>query len=133
MSQLPSLDAEGPSVQLAPVAVEDLLLRPSVKIDYRRLENFVSAKAILVTGGGGSIGSEICDRIVTFGASRLLVVEHSEPALHAVLETLKAKQSSTETLGRIADVRDRQKITSLVAQFKPDIVFHAALRCLVCR
>src|SRR5262245_13968882 len=126
MSQLPSLDAEGPAVQLAPVAVEDLLLRPSVKIDYRRLENFVSAKTILVTGGGGSIGSEICDRIVTFGASRLLVVEHSEPALHAVLETMKAKQSSTEILGRIADVRDRQRITTLVAQFKPDIVFHAA-------
>ena len=126
MSQLPSLDAEGSAVQLAPVAVEDLLLRPSVKIDYRRLENFVSAKAIVVTGGGGSIGSEICDRIVTFGASRLLVVEHSEPALHAVLETLKAKQSSTEILGRIADVRDRQRISRLVAQFKPDIVFHAA-------
>jgi O-antigen biosynthesis protein WbqV len=126
MSQLPSLDAEGPAVQLAPVAVEDLLLRPSVKIDYRRLENFVSAKTILVTGGGGSIGSEICDRIVTFGASRLLVVEHSEPALHAVLETMKAKQSSTEILGRLADVRDRQRITNLVAQFKPDIVFHAA-------
>ncbi len=79
-----------------------------------------------MTGGGGSIGSEICDRIVTFGASRLLVVENSEPALHAVLETLKAKQSSTEILGRIADVRDRQRIMSLVAQFKPDIVFHAA-------
>src|SRR5580765_1443067 len=126
MSQLPSLDAAGPAVQLAPVAVEDLLLRPSVKIDYRRLENFVSAKAIVVTGGGGSIGSEICDRIVTFGASRLLVVEHSEPALHAVLETLKAKQSSTEILGRIADVRDRERIISLVAHFKPDIVFHAA-------
>jgi O-antigen biosynthesis protein WbqV len=126
MSQLPSLDTEGPAVQLAPVAVEDLLLRPSVKIDYRRLENFVSAKAIVVTGGGGSIGSEICDRIVTFGASRLLVIEHSEPALHAVLETLKARQSSTEIVGRIADIRDRQRITSLLAQFRPDIVFHAA-------
>jgi O-antigen biosynthesis protein WbqV len=126
MSQLPSLDAEGPAVQLAPVAVEDLLLRPSVKIDYRRLENFVSGKAIVVTGGGGSIGSEICDRIVTFGATRLLVIEHSEPALHAVLETLKGKQSATEILGRIADIRDRQKIMTLVAQFRPDVVFHAA-------
>src|SRR5512139_188934 len=126
MSQLPSLDAEGPAVQLAPVAVEDLLLRPSVKIDYRRLENFMSGKAIVVPGGGGSIGSEICDRIVTFGANRLLVIEHSEPALHAVLETLKAKQSATEILGRIADVRDRQRIMALIAQFKPDIVFHAA-------
>jgi O-antigen biosynthesis protein WbqV len=126
MSQLPSLDADGPAVQLTPVAVEDLLLRPSVKIDYRRLENFVSGRAIVVTGGGGSIGSEICDRIVTFGASRLLVLEHSEPALHAVLETLNAKQSATEILGRIADVRDRQRIMTLVAGFKPDIVFHAA-------
>ena len=97
-----------------------------MKIDYRRLENFITAKAIVVTGGGGSIGSEICDRIVTFGASRLLVIEHSEPALHAVLETLKARQSSTEIVGRIADIRDRQRITSLLAQFKPDIVFHAA-------
>src|SRR5215475_7945924 len=67
MSQLPSLDADGHAVQLAPVSVEDLLLRPSFKIDYRRLEDFVSGRAIVVTGGGGSIGSEICDRIVTFG------------------------------------------------------------------
>ena len=74
MSQLPSLDADGAAVQLAPVAVEDLLLRPSVKIDYRRLEDFVSGKAIIVTGGGGSIGAEICDRVVTFGATRLLVI-----------------------------------------------------------
>src|SRR5262249_54525380 len=99
MSQLPSLDAEGPAVQLAPVAVEELLLRPSVKIDEGVPENFVSTKAIVITGAGGSIGPEICDRVVTFGASRLVVVEHCEPALHAVLEILKAKQSSTEILG----------------------------------
>src|SRR6185437_2757510 len=126
ISQLPSLDADGPAVQLAPVAVEDLLLRPSVKIDYRRLEDFVSGRAIVVTGGGGSIGAEICDRIVTFGAARLLVIEHSEPALHAVLETLKGKQSYAAISGRIADIRDRERIMGLVAQFKPDIVFHAA-------
>ena len=57
----------------------------------------------------------------------LLVVEHSEPALHAVLESAQgASRAQTEILGRIADVRDRQSIISLVAQFKPDIVFHAA-------
>jgi len=126
MSQLPSLDADGPAVQLAPVAVEDLLLRPSVKIDYHRLEAFVTAKSIVVTGGGGSIGSEICDRMVTFGAARLLVIENSEPALHAVLEALKAKQSEAQISGRIADIRDRVRIMGLIAQFKPDIVFHAA-------
>jgi FlaA1/EpsC-like NDP-sugar epimerase len=126
MSQLPSLDADGHAVQLAPVAVEDLLLRPSVKIDYRRLEDFVSGRAIVVTGGGGSIGAEICDRIVTFGAARLLVIEHSEPALHTVLESLKSKQAYAEISGRIADIRDRTRIMGLIAQFKPDIVFHAA-------
>jgi FlaA1/EpsC-like NDP-sugar epimerase len=126
MSQLPSLDAGGPAVQLAPVAVEDLLLRPSVKIDYRRLEDFVTAKSIVVTGGGGSIGSEICDRMVTFGANRLLVIENSEPALHAVLERLGGMVGKAEISGRLADIRDRERIMMLVAQFKPDIVFHAA-------
>jgi O-antigen biosynthesis protein WbqV len=126
MSQLPSLDAGGQAVQLAPVAVEDLLLRPSVKIDYRRLGDFVAGKSIVVTGGGGSIGSEICDRMIAFGAARLLVIENSEPALHAVLEALKTKQSGSKITGRIADVRDRARIMSLIAQFKPDIVFHAA-------
>ena len=126
MSQLPSLDAGGSAVQLAPVAVEDLLLRPSVRIDYRRLEGFVTGKSIVVTGGGGSIGAEICDRIVTFGAARLLVIENSEPALHAVLEQLAAKQSEAKISGRLADIRDRQRIVGLIAKFKPDIVFHAA-------
>jgi FlaA1/EpsC-like NDP-sugar epimerase len=126
LNQLPSLDAGGQAVQLAPVAVEDLLLRPSVKIDYRRLETFVAAKSIVVTGGGGSIGSEICERMVTFGAARLLVIENSEPALHAVLELLKAKQTKAAISGRIADIRDRTRIMGLIAQFKPDMVFHAA-------
>jgi FlaA1/EpsC-like NDP-sugar epimerase len=126
MSQLPSLDDGAQAVQLAPVAVEDLLLRPSVKIDYRRLEQFVNGKAVVVTGGGGSIGSEICERIVTFGAARLLVIENSEPALHAVLETLATMEGQAEIEGRIADIRDHDRIMHLISQFKPDIVFHAA-------
>ena len=126
VSQLPSLDSPGPAMQLAPVAVEDLLLRPSVRIDYQRLESFVSGKAVVVTGGGGSIGSEICDRIVAYGASRLLVIENSEPALHAVLEALAGKQPKANISGRIADVRDRERTMSLITEFKPDMVFHAA-------
>ena len=126
MSQLPSLEADGPAVQLAPVSVEDLLLRPSVKIDYQRLEEFVTGKSVVVTGGGGSIGSEICERIVSFGAARLLVIENSEPALHAILEQLGARQSDANISGRIADIRDRARIMHLIAEFKPDIVFHAA-------
>lgn len=125
-SRLPSLEEGADALRLAPVAMEDLLLRPSVKIDYHRLENFVRGKSIVVTGGGGSIGAEICDRVVTFGAARLLVIENSEPALHAILEALAAKSTKARVDGRIADVRDRERIFRLIADFKPDIVFHAA-------
>lgn len=125
-SRLPSLDDSVEALRLAPVNVEDLLLRPSVKIDYRRLEEFIKGRSVVVTGGGGSIGAEICDRVVTFGASRILVIENSEPALHAVLEALKSKQTDAEITGRLADIRDRDRIMRLMSDFKPDIVFHAA-------
>jgi len=125
-SRLPTLDDGGEALQLAPIAVEDLLLRDSVKIDYHRLEQFIRGKSIIVTGGGGSIGAEICDRVITFGATRLLVVEHSEVALHTVVETLAAKGAHAQIEGRIADVRDRERVARVFADFAPDIVFHAA-------
>jgi O-antigen biosynthesis protein WbqV len=81
---------------------------------------------VVVTGGGGSIGSDICDRVVTFGAARLLIVENSEPALYAVQEALATKEPRTRIEGRLADVRDRERIARLLKEFKPDLVFHAA-------
>jgi FlaA1/EpsC-like NDP-sugar epimerase len=126
VSRLPSLDDGGELPRLAPVNVEDLLLRPTVKIDYAGLENFLKGRSIVVTGGGGSIGAEICDRVITFGAERLLIIENSEPALHAVLETLATKRAQPSIAGRIADVRDRARLFRLMSEFKPDIVFHAA-------
>jgi O-antigen biosynthesis protein WbqV len=125
VSRLPSLEG-GDAPRLMTVAVEDLLLRPSENIDYARLESLIKGKAVVVTGGGGSIGSEICDRVVTFGAGRLLVVENSEPALYAVMEALAAHQTSATVEGRIADIRDRERILGLINEFKPDLVFHAA-------
>ncbi len=126
VSRLPSLDDGGEMPRLAPVNVEDLLLRPSVKIDYGRLETFLKGRSVVVTGGGGSIGAEICERVITFGAVRLLIIENSEPALHAVLEAIAARQAKATIDGRIADVRDRKRLYRLMADFKPDIVFHAA-------
>ena len=124
VSRLPSLES-GDAPRLTTVVVEDLLLRPSENIDYARLEALVKDKSVIVTGGGGSIGSEICERAVTFGAARLLVIENSEPALYAVTEKLAAR-TSVVIDGRIADIRDRERILQLMNEFKPDIVFHAA-------
>jgi O-antigen biosynthesis protein WbqV len=125
-SRMPSLGGGEEALRLAPINVEDLLLRPSVKIDYQRLENFVRGKTIVVTGGGGSIGSEVCDRVVNFGAARLLVIENSEPALHAVLERLAVKSGATVLDGRIADIRDRDRMFRLIGDCEPNLVFHAA-------
>src|SRR6202035_117773 len=96
------------------------------KIDYARLEALVKSRSVIVTGGGGSIGSEICERVVTFGAARLLVIENSEPALYAITEALATQQTGAAIEGRIADIRDRERIQRLMREFKPDIVFHAA-------
>jgi FlaA1/EpsC-like NDP-sugar epimerase len=125
-SRMPSLGGGEEALRLTPINVEDLLLRPSVKIDYRRLEHFIRGKTVVVTGGGGSIGSEVCDRVVNFGAGKLLVIENSEPALHAVLERLAAKSSATVVEGRIADIRDRDRMLMLIGEAKPNLVFHAA-------
>ncbi|TAI61952.1 nucleoside-diphosphate sugar epimerase/dehydratase [Bradyrhizobium sp. Leo170] len=125
VSRLPSLEG-GDAPRLTNVAVEDLLLRPTATIDYARLEGLVKGKSVIVTGGGGSIGAEICDRVATFGAARLLVIEHSEPALYAVTEALAARGAEAAVEGRIADIRDRERILRLMREFKPDIVFHAA-------
>src|SRR5712671_4356615 len=125
VSRLPSLES-GDTPRLTSVAVEDLLLRPSENIDYARLEAFVKNKSVIVTGGGGSIGAEICERVMTFGAGRLLVIENSEPALYAVTEALAAHQSGALIEGRIADIRDRERMLRLMSEFRPDIVFHAA-------
>src|SRR6516164_4238220 len=113
VSRLPSLES-GDAPRLTAVAVEDLLLRPSEKIDHARLEALVKDKAVIVTGGGGSIGSEICQRVVTFGAARLLVIENSEPALYAITETLTANPTDAAIDGRIADIRDRDRIIRLM-------------------
>jgi len=125
VSRLPSLES-GEVPRLAPVAVEDLLLRPTTSIDYARLEALVKGKGVIVTGGGGSIGSEICERIVAFGAARLLVIENSEPALYAITERLTEEGTAAIIDGRVADIRDRDRILRLMGEFRPNIVFHAA-------
>jgi len=112
--------------ELAPLEIEDLLLRPTVEIDRPRLERFLAGRRVIVTGGGGSIGAEICARAVAFGASALLVVENSEPALHGILNRPEILEASAEIGGALADIRDRERLHAGFAAFRPDFVFHAA-------
>ncbi|WP_407526780.1 SDR family NAD(P)-dependent oxidoreductase [Methylobacterium oryzisoli] len=112
--------------ELAPLEIEDLLLRPTVAIDRPRLERFLTGQRIVVTGGGGSIGSEICARAVAFGAASLLVIENSEPALHGILTRPVLAESEAEVTGVLADIRDRDRLVAVLRDFRPDAVFHAA-------
>jgi O-antigen biosynthesis protein WbqV len=126
LSRLKSLGDGMREAELAPLEIEDLLLRPTVQIDRQRLERFMRGKRVLVTGGGGSIGAEICTRVAAFGASDLLILDNSEPSLHAILENLAILAADTRTEGLIGDVRDRERIRQVMLDFRPDVVFHAA-------
>lgn len=124
--RLQTLEEDDAQPALAPVEIEDLLFRPSVEVDRPRLAAALAGKRVIVTGGGGSIGSEICHRVAAFGAADLMIVENSEPALHAILESLAEHKIATRVEGALADVRDRDRLTTLFEAFKPDLVFHAA-------
>jgi len=125
VSSLRSLESDEVP-RLKPVVVEDLLLRPTHPIDYARLDHLIRNKAVVVTGGGGSIGSEICERVVTFGAARLLVLENSEPALYQIVERLTERGAGAIVEAHVADIRDRDRVHQLLKDFGPNIVFHAA-------
>src|SRR5260221_10426600 len=109
VSRLPSLES-GDTPRLTTVAVEDLLLRASEKIDYARLEALVKNRSVIVTGGGGSIGSGIFEGAGAVGAGRLVVVEKSEPALYAATQAPAARQTTAGNEGRRADIPDRHPI-----------------------
>jgi O-antigen biosynthesis protein WbqV len=126
---LARLNTFGDSVrdaEITPVEIEDLILRPTVSVDRTRLATFMQGRRVLVTGGGGSIGSEICLRAAAFGAREIIVLEHSEPALFAITEALSVLQPHPKITGLLADIRDRTRLHHLMSAHKPDVVFHAA-------
>ncbi|MDR1828491.1 MAG: polysaccharide biosynthesis protein [Methylobacteriaceae bacterium] len=126
LSRLSVLGDETQSAEILPLEIEDLLLRPAVAIDNKRLSCFIEDKRVLVTGGGGSIGSEMCVRLAAFGAREIIIVENSEPSLNAILESPALAQKKVRVTGLIADVRDRERIFRIVRDHTPDIVVHAA-------
>jgi FlaA1/EpsC-like NDP-sugar epimerase len=108
------------------VEVEDLLGRESVQVDLQGITSYVKHKTVLVTGAGGSIGSELCRQIATFHPKQLLLLGHGENSIyHIEMELVKHfPQLHLETI--IADVQDQARIEQVFATYRPQIVFHAA-------
>ena len=112
---------------LREINVEELLFRNEVALDREKLQPYYAGKTVLVTGGGGSIGSELCRQLAAFGPKRLIVVDIYENNAYEIQQELKRRYGGALDLQvEIASVRDRKKIDELFAQYRPDVVFHAA-------
>lgn len=110
------------------VQVQDLLGREPVELDIDVISEYVTEKVILVTGAGGSIGSEICRQISEFNPSRLILLGHGENSIYTIEMELKEtyKNKNIEFLTEIADLQDQKKMLSVMAEYQPDVVYHAA-------
>lgn len=112
--------------QIKNVEIEDLLGRDSVMLDRDEIRNYLTGKRVLVTGAGGSIGSEICRQITKFKPKKLILLDQSETPLYEIEKELAANFPDLLILPLIADIRDREGVNSLFKEFSPEVVFHAA-------
>jgi len=114
--------------RLKEIDVVDLLGREEVKLDLDKLKSHISGKVILVTGAGGSIGSEICRQVLAFSPKKLLLLGHGENSIYLIHRELSGDPSynKTEIIPIIADIQDREKIFHIMKELQPDIVYHAA-------
>ncbi|WP_275400039.1 polysaccharide biosynthesis protein [Enterococcus faecium] len=114
--------------KLKTIDVVDLLGRDEVKLDIESIKDQITNKVILVTGAGGSIGSEICRQIIQFDPAKLLLLGHGENSIYLIDRELRThhQKCPTEIVPIIADIQDRKKINEIMEQYHPDIVYHAA-------
>lgn len=111
---------------LREVSIEDLLGRESVKLDWDKIQYGISSKKIVVTGGGGSIGSELCRQVANLGPALLVIIENSEFNVYELELELKSKYPNLNFVIYLASVTDQVAIHNIFKQHQPDIVFHAA-------
>ncbi|MCQ6560438.1 polysaccharide biosynthesis protein [Paenibacillus mendelii] len=114
------------AVRVRDVSVEDLLGRDPIRIDLDNIANYVEGKTVLVTGAGGSIGSELCRQIAPFGPERLLLLGHGENSIYLIEMELRSTFPDLPIETVIADVQDRKRLEDVFGKFRPAVVFHAA-------
>ena len=114
--------------RLKEIDVVDLLGRDEVQLDIDAIKDQITGKTILVTGAGGSIGSEICRQVIRFNPRRLLLLGHGENSIYLIDRELRNNYSEcvTEIVPIIADIQDRKKIFAIMEDYQPEIVYHAA-------
>ena len=112
--------------QLREVQVEDVLGREAVELDLASIASYLTGETVLVTGAGGSIGSELCRQIAALGADRIILVDHTENALVDIERELAYERRFNSTVPVLADVKNRAKMRRTFDRFRPGVVFHAA-------
>lgn len=109
------------------VEVEDLLGREPVELDIHSISDSITGATVLVTGAGGSIGSEICRQICFFQPRRIILLGHGEYSIYKIDMELRQKyKDSIEIIPVIADIKDRERIFEVMRKYEPDVVYHAA-------
>ena len=112
--------------QIKNVEIEDLLGREPVVLDRELIGKYLTGKRVMVSGAGGSIGSEICRQVVQFSPEKLILLDQAETPLYEIEKELVARFPGVRILALVADVRDRDKIMLTFEEFAPEVVFHAA-------
>lgn len=108
------------------VAIEDLLERDPICIDTDSISGYLCKKTVLVTGGGGSIGSELCKQIASHNPARLIMFDISENSVYDLQNALRAAYPSLDMVVLIGSVRDRARLQSVFSKYRPQVVYHAA-------
>jgi len=112
--------------QLRDIQIEDLLGREPVRMDMREIGAYLAGRKVLITGAGGSIGSEICRQVALFKPKCIVLLGHGENSIFEIQNDLARRFPTVKTYAVIADVRDAERIEKVFQKYRPDVVFHAA-------
>lgn len=112
--------------ELRPLNIEDLLGRENIELDVKEIGKYLTGKIVLVTGAGGSIGSEICRQVLRFQPEQILLLGRGENSIYEIHQELKNKCNEEQLLPLIVNITDRDKLENVFQEFHPQVVFHAA-------